>query len=856
VPAPFAAADAGATAEPARLGAATLQGLDSATSLDGIATFPGRVPTAQDRANLESLGLQVQLMRNLPMALVRGPATAMLAAVDRGYAFDVYPDEELEYHDLDSSRAMGAHLVWEELGFDGTGVGVAIMDTGIDATHPDLEDRVTHNVKIVGSEYAPGHNTEFSLVIPVEEGPYNNSDNSGHGTHVAGIVAADGSGDETHVGVAPGADLIGYSIGDVALVFTAVTAFDHMLEVHEEWNIRVNNNSWGTSFRHFDPLHPINLATKALYDAGIVTVFSAGNSRNEMQLNPYSTAPWVISSGSTTIAVERSPFSSRGLKYDNAPMVELPEDGYMRFVGDRIGIYHPNVSAPGSNIRSAGTPTGTWVGPTPPGGTRSASGTSMSAPHIAGLAALLLEANPDLTPDQVTQVLQITADRMRDGSAFWESGYGFVDAVAAVELATSRQVRNAPGPTLDRLQRDVDRQIQAARDHRVLVTDHWFFTAQPASIGGADTRELTFEVTEQTEALRATAAFAASLGLVGINDFAWGLTLKDAEGTVVAESETAGDAGLTWFHVDLAELEEDPVFGEWTLEVSGDLNVSEGNWWHNRVSVAIAQLEKQDAVPLPEPTFHPQEEITFFFTGDPDAGETNGSEAVAAGQAQVVPSPEGCAWTQDVVAGGAMVTADLADADCEAGFAGYTWSFELGMPTVFLSEALPSETVVGGAATMILYSANAAQPLWDGALEPRIIYDIIAVGPDGWRIPVAGGEVFLETGPDATRSEYELEIPPTELPAGFRLDFSANWSGVYTTDMRLLYGGGDYADAGITFTLGSFDSTPGRAAAGGDEAVAAPSDLPATGGTPAWMLLGLVLLSVTLGTRRRLTSET
>lgn len=859
-------------------GVTALRALPSTAEIDiGIATFPDRAPDADDARRLESLGLEVQLMRNLPMAIVRGDISAMIGAVERGYAYDVYPNERFETHDRASSAAMGAPEVWDELGFDGSGVGIAVIDTGVDATHADLENRVTHNIKIVGSEYAESYDDTFSIVVPVDEGPYNNADTSGHGTHVAGIVAADGSGDPDLLGVAPGADIIGYGAGDILFLFTVIASFDHVLEHHEEWNIKATNNSWGSSARPFDPLHPINLATKALHDAGVATVFSAGNSYDEMQLNPWSLAPWVISVGSTTLATERSGFSSRGLMYDNSLPVELPEDGHVRFEGDRIGVYNPDVSAPGSDIVSAGTPTGVGVlSPTEPNGSTSLSGTSMSAPHVAGLIALLLEANPDLTPDQLKQVMQVTATQPRDGSMFWETGYGFVDAPAAVELVTSNRFRNAPEATLRVLQRQADRDVLAAREHAVLTSDHyWFEPTLPASVGGAHTEEFTFEVAQATDAIRVTTAFAADLGLVGLNMLAdWRLTLYDAEGTELGVSDiSSGDSGHSWLQVAFDELDDEPVFGDWTLEVSGDFAVTDGVWYNPQVWVAVAHLEAQEAQ-TDEVEFEPGEQVALHFASggdDAEAGASGESMTAAsspstADSPAVAPSPEGCTFTEDGVAGGTLTaSAPGEDDDCEAGFAGYAWNYGADIPVEFTSAPLTETVTIGGEATITTFLAETTQPIWSAAFATTQSYSLTAVGPDGDEIQISGGDLpeTPEIGPTAERGEQTFEVHPTEIPAGYELRLQMRFTGFYTSAMRMLYGGGDFTDAALTLTTAA--DGPGAAAfgpgdgddtddvAGDDAAVlgAAGGDLPATG-APAWALLALALMLGAVGLRTRL----
>jgi len=283
-------------------------------SVDGIATFGGAMPASSRLDGMRALGLRVQGFQNLPLALLRGPRSAMVQAVTSGLAADVYPNERLRLESVASDAAIRANEV-QALGIDGAGVGVAIVDSGIDATHPDLRNRVTHNVKIVDGSAAGLSTTP--LVIPVDQGPYNDSDTSGgHGTHVAGIVAADNT-DGQVLGVAPGAELIGYGTGDAVFIFSILAAYDDMLTHRADWHIRVANNSWGSSFRLFDPDEPINQATKAAHDAGIVVVFAAGNETTEMAINPYSVAPWAVSSSTIRPSVRsrratRSTSRSRG----------------------------------------------------------------------------------------------------------------------------------------------------------------------------------------------------------------------------------------------------------------------------------------------------------------------------------------------------------------------------------------------------------------------------------------------------------------------------------------------------------------------------------------------------------------
>ena len=134
-------------------------------------------------------------------------------------------------------------------------------------------------------------------VLPIDGLP-NSDTSSGHGTHVAGDVAGRGtaSGGEQK-GMAYGADLVGIGTGDGLSIFTALEGYEWLLENREKYGIRVVNNSYGLGFGPFDPMDPINLATKRATDAGVVVVFANGNDGDEMSMNPYATAPWVHPGG-------------------------------------------------------------------------------------------------------------------------------------------------------------------------------------------------------------------------------------------------------------------------------------------------------------------------------------------------------------------------------------------------------------------------------------------------------------------------------------------------------------------------------------------------------------------------------
>jgi serine protease AprX len=368
---------------------------------------------------------------------------------------------------------------------DGRGVGVAIIDSGIFALHPDFAGRIGGNFKIVCT--TPGLiNTQtekcFGPSAVVEAEPDSDT-TGGHGTHVAGIVAGDGTASNgTFKGVAPGATLFGFGTGEGISVFTAAEAFQYILDHYDTFvpRIRVINNSWGdTGGTAFKPNSAITKLVNALVAKGVTVTFSAGNDGSG-------------TIGSTGTADETSSYSknptpgviSVGNYWDstgnpNANTMLSTEtgtpNGSMDYSSSRgkLGAFetYPDIAAPGAKITSTCVPIKPVCDLSPTyeatGQTRwspyysAVSGTSMAAPHVAGVAALLYQARPDLTAAQVEDVLQDSARKFTSqyapgayeddpqnpgGTISFDKGAGLVNVPAALAaLGTERAgVSTAP----------------------------------------------------------------------------------------------------------------------------------------------------------------------------------------------------------------------------------------------------------------------------------------------------------------------------------------------------------------------------------------------------------------------------
>ena len=295
-----------------------------------------------------------------------------------------------------------ADLAWSALGLDGTGVTVAIMDTGVDWQHPALQGQY-RGYKPGGLSVHLGNwlcTTDEGYVYPV--------DGHGHGTHVAGTAVGGRDTAGKAVGVAPGARWIA-----VKPLSDAGYGYDSWLHAAFEWLIApagdpslapdIVNASWGATD---DEDETFRSDLQALRAAGIVPVFSAGNSGpRAASLDSPGSYPEVLTVGATDDLDRVTSFSSRG----PSPWDEIK----------------PEVVAPGAQIRS-----------TLPGGSFGvAGGTSMAAPHVTGLAALLLQADPSLSVDQIEAIITSTALPLGDEVPNNDAGWGRIDAYRAAAVA-------------------------------------------------------------------------------------------------------------------------------------------------------------------------------------------------------------------------------------------------------------------------------------------------------------------------------------------------------------------------------------------------------------------------------------
>lgn len=282
--------------------------------------------------------------------------------------------------------AVRAPEVWSELGTRGAGVTVAIIDSGIDYRHPMLGGGIGPGFKVAGG---------YDFV----DGDTDPMDVAGHGTHVAGIVAAS-SGELP--GVAPDAELIAYRVLDAfgyGEWSDVIAALERCVDPNGDGDfsdrVDVANLSLGGAGT---PDDPPSRAVDAAVAAGVVVVVAAGNAGQAQTIGSPGTAQRAITVGAVDASGSLAPFSSRG-------------PSALRYA------IKPDVVAPGVFV----------VSTYPGGGTLALSGTSMAAPHVAGAAALLRALHPAWTPDDVKSALVSTARATPDAGVM-AAGAGLVDA--------------------------------------------------------------------------------------------------------------------------------------------------------------------------------------------------------------------------------------------------------------------------------------------------------------------------------------------------------------------------------------------------------------------------------------------
>ena len=319
----------------------------------------------------------------------RVPVGSILNTISLPGVVMVELDSILTINNADAAVLHGVDQVWQNTGYDGAGSTVAIIDTGIDGAHASLDDldddNSTYDPKVIGFYDAvnnPGATNGTEIF------PY---DDQGHGSHCAGTTAGTGAPNYEHIGMAPQAFLVGVKVLDSAgsgSFATVMAGMQWTVDHRFEFNIRAASMSLGgpgpiewTSSEE----DSVNRYANEMVRSGIALFIAAGNSATSGSIGTPGSAEDVITVGALDKDSGIAVYSSQGPS----------EEGRIK----------PNVAFVGSNVMSVEANSGT--------GYTDMSGTSMATPGAAGVAALMYQANPDLSPFDVRNIMQETATYRR-----------------------------------------------------------------------------------------------------------------------------------------------------------------------------------------------------------------------------------------------------------------------------------------------------------------------------------------------------------------------------------------------------------------------------------------------------------
>jgi len=456
--------------------------------ITGIGLSYGTDVNQEHLAQLDEMGLIVvdviESVDAVLLGMLNTSLVADLAELDDVVMVERYGDIHL-YGDIQTPavKARNSTLypgAWD-LGVSGDGVVIAMVDTGVDNEHPGLNEKF-----VAGYDAVCFVHSDPTCVLAggrVEDGSYDPDDGNQHGTACMGMAAAtgvDANGEQTDFyGAAPDAALVDVRIGTDAgagpfenyllsqeFYESAMNGLQWIIDhkddawagaEEDEYGIDIISLSWGITSHEAGGSDGSDMHSRILDEAmiaGVVVSVAAGNDGPDNDgLSGMGSSDLSVTVGATDDknTIEREDdtiagYSSRGPRRDNAD-------------GNPLNELKPEVTAPGTNIIqaegcvSSGTCNNFLGGDASDNGyTGRGSGTSYATPAVSGVMAMMIEANPDLSPAEIKEILKLTAERRGEPSApdvdpFWnrDFGFGMVDAYAAVSMAFDLKYQGLTG---------------------------------------------------------------------------------------------------------------------------------------------------------------------------------------------------------------------------------------------------------------------------------------------------------------------------------------------------------------------------------------------------------------------------
>lgn len=363
--------------------------------------LPERIVLTRDEASLDALLREhpslvvLRRFEQLHGVVVRGPEPTLDALETDPRVSSLQRDALGHPMTNEAATLTGVRASQRELGLTGRGQRVAVLDTGIDVRHPDLDGGVVaQKCFVLGG--CPPMNTDTGDLAP---------ETSGHGTHVTGIITGDGR--SAPLGVAPEAEVVVVRVFNQQLIGRVsdwAAALDWVLAQRDAMGIRAVNMSLGTNTQWpgaCDAEQPaLTEAVGKLRDAGVVVFAASGNERNANGMTAPACVRGVVSVGAVYDSdLGREPDTGN---FPAGCFDERADAGSVCCFSNSSALL--DVLAPGARIRST----------VPGGGSQERQGTSQATPHVAALAALLFELDPRLTAEAVEAVLTSTGRPITD----------------------------------------------------------------------------------------------------------------------------------------------------------------------------------------------------------------------------------------------------------------------------------------------------------------------------------------------------------------------------------------------------------------------------------------------------------
>ena len=394
------------------------QGAISNETVDVIVQYK-QVPQSAQEGRVQRLGARL----NQRLGVVKGialtiPVRALPALEADAEVLSVSLDHPLKAMDDYTNAAMNVSAAWNA-GYDGAGIGVAVIDSGINDSHPDLWDSTESYSRVVYHQDFTGTSASNSYASSTFNSYHHPAyDLYGHGTHVAGIVGGNGYlSNGQYAGVAPGVTLIdlrvlnSFGVGNDSMVIAAI---QQAINLQNKYNIQVINLSLGRGISVGYAQDPLCQAVESAWKSGIVVVVAAGNyGRISVDgSDGYGTVaapgndPLVLTVGAMK-SMDTFPrtddriasYSSKGpTTYDHVVKPDVVAPGNLVVSLDDHGSTLDTLY-PGNEVAGNNTNHDYFI----------LSGTSMATPAAAGAVALLLQQHPSMTPDQVKARLMKTA---------------------------------------------------------------------------------------------------------------------------------------------------------------------------------------------------------------------------------------------------------------------------------------------------------------------------------------------------------------------------------------------------------------------------------------------------------------